>query len=53
MCQEPKLSMVSFLPLVLDQGYHKSYRVLGFRGFKNKDLDSTNAEERIPENAYS
>jgi hypothetical protein len=53
MCREPNLTMVSFLPLVLDQGYHKSYRVLGSRGCKNKNLGSTNAEARIPENAYS
>ena len=49
MCREPNLTMVSYLPLVLDQGYHKSYRVLGSQGCKYKKLGSTNAEARIPE----
>jgi len=48
-----KLTMVSFLPLVLDQGYHKIYRVLGSQGCNNKNLGSTNAEVRILENSYS
>jgi hypothetical protein len=29
MCREPNLTVVSFLPLVPDQGYQKSYRALG------------------------
>jgi hypothetical protein len=53
MCREPKPTMVSFLPLVLDQGSHKSYRVLGYRGCKNKNLGSTNAEARNPDDVSS
>jgi hypothetical protein len=49
MCREPTLTMVSFLPLVIDQGSHKSYRVLGYRGCKNQNLGSTNVEARNPD----
>jgi hypothetical protein len=48
-CREQNLTMVSFLPLVLDQGYHKSYRVLGSRDYKNKNLGLMNAEARNPD----
>jgi hypothetical protein len=53
MCREPNLTMVSYLPLVLDQGYHKSYHIFGSRGCKNKKLALTNAKARIPKNVYS
>jgi hypothetical protein len=43
MCREPSLTMVNFLPLVINQGFHKSYRVLGYRGCKKK-----NCPRRMP-----
>jgi hypothetical protein len=48
MCREPKLTRVGLLPLVFDQGFHESYRILGRRGCRNKKLGSTNAEVRNP-----
>jgi hypothetical protein len=49
--REQNLTMVSFLPLVLDQGYHKGYHVLGCRDYKNKNLGLMNAEARNPDDA--
>jgi hypothetical protein len=51
MCREPSLTVVSFLPLVINQGFHKSYRVLGYRGCKNKNLSSMNAEAQNTDDA--
>ena len=49
MCRELKFTMISFLPLVLNQGSHTSYHVLGYRGCKDKKLGSMSAEAQNPD----